>query len=79
VTGGILCSDQSDVYLLLTSPISPAWNWRRALSCQRMLAFLSYTAHSRASVYFTTVRHFSPKIAPSHGGSRTHLTIASRA
>jgi len=23
-----------------TSPLSPAWNWRRALSCQRMLAFL---------------------------------------
>jgi len=24
------------------SPLSPAWNWRRALSCQRMLAFLLF-------------------------------------
>jgi len=42
----------------LKSPLSPAWIWQRALSCQRMLAFLLFTTEAPeadGNIYATVI------------------------
>jgi len=52
-----------------TSPLSPAWNWRRALSCQRMLAFLSHWGPHSVTILYSGTPLSPLKITPCHGGN----------